>query len=140
MIGPFRGKYFFLSNFYPLVPYPVEHLYQAAKTTELEWRECILQCPAAGMAKRLGRRAPQRPDWEEIKLQVMEDLVTQKFFAAPDLAEKLLETGDEELVEANWWGDTFWGSSHGVGENHLGRILMKVRSELLVVSQGKEEL
>lgn len=129
MIGPFRGEYFFLSNFYPSEPYPVEMLYQAAKTLDLEWKERILHSGSAGMAKRLGRKAPQRPDWEEIKLQTMEDLVTQKFFASPDLAKKLLATEDEELAEVNWWNDVFWGISNGVGENHLGKILMKVREQ-----------
>ena len=130
MIGPFRGDYFFLSNFYPTNFGSVEHHYQAAKTTDKAWRQRILDAPTAGIAKRLGRKAPVRPDWDEIKLQVMEDLVTQKFFAHPELATRLLATGDEELVEANWWGDKFWGKHNGVGENHLGKILMKVRGEL----------
>lgn len=130
MIGPFRGEYFFLSNFYPSEPFPVEMLYQTAKTLDPEWKERILHAPAAGIAKRLGRKAPARPGWDEIKLQTMEDLVTQKFFASPHLAAKLMATGDEELAEVNWWGDRFWGLSGGEGENHLGKILMKVRWEL----------
>ncbi len=130
MIGPFNSRYFFLSNFYPMIPYAVEHEYQAAKTDDPEWRRLILEAPTAGMAKRIGRRASIRSDWDEIKLQVMEDLVTQKFFSRPDLAKRLLETGDEELAEINWWGDKFWGIYENVGENHLGKILMKVREEL----------
>jgi hypothetical protein len=36
------------------------------------------------------------------------------------------------LVEGNRWGDQFWGVDlrTGLGENHLGKILMKVRDEL----------
>lgn len=41
----------------------------------------------------------------------------------------LLKTGDEELVEGNTWGDTFWGVCKGKGRNELGKILMKVREE-----------
>lgn len=47
-----------------------------------------------------------------------------------DLKAKLLETGDAELVESNWWHDYFWGVCNGRGENHLGKILMKIRAEL----------
>lgn len=130
MIGPFNGEYFFLSNFYPCEPWSVEHLYQAAKTNDFGWKARVLQAPTAAAAKRLGRKAPQRSDWNEIKLQVMEDFVTQKFFANPDLATRLVATRDEELVEVNWWGDIFWGVCRGNGQNHLGKILMKVRQEL----------
>jgi predicted NAD-dependent protein-ADP-ribosyltransferase YbiA (DUF1768 family) len=42
----------------------------------------------------------------------------------------LKATGDEELVEGNWWNDTFWGVCNGVGENNLGKLLMKIRAEL----------
>lgn len=79
--------------------------------------------------------APQRRDWEHVKLKVMEDLVTLKFFAHPELAEKLVETGDEELAEVNWWNDRFWGICQGKGCNHLGKILMKVREELKAVQE-----
>ena len=42
----------------------------------------------------------------------------------------LLATGDAKIVEGNTWGDVFWGVCNGVGENHLGEILMKVRQDL----------
>jgi predicted NAD-dependent protein-ADP-ribosyltransferase YbiA (DUF1768 family) len=35
-----------------------------------------------------------------------------------------------ELIEGNWWGDTYWGVCNGVGENHLGKLLMKIRDYL----------
>ena len=47
--------------------------------------------------------------------------------ADEQLADWLLETGDEELVEGNTWSDTTWGVCNGVGENKLGRLLMIVR-------------
>lgn len=151
MIGPFRGKYRFLSNFWTSivtfegVPYPsVEHAYQAAKTLDLEWRRRICHCSKPGEAKILGSKLPFRSDWEAIKLSVMEDLVRQKF-QDPNLKRWLVEeTGDEDLVEVNTWGDKFWGAvwedvfppestkdfQRLVGENHLGKILMKIREEL----------
>ena len=51
-------------------------------------------------------------------------------FSNPDLKEKLLATGNEELVEGNWWGDQYWGICDGIGKNKLGKLLMKVRKEL----------
>jgi predicted NAD-dependent protein-ADP-ribosyltransferase YbiA (DUF1768 family) len=56
--------------------------------------------------------------------------VSEKFKQNKDLSEKLIATGDMELVEHNWWKDKFWGKHFGEGENYLGRILMKVRKEL----------
>ena len=84
------------------------------------------------MSKRAGRRVKLRKDWEEVKLRIMEEVVRAKFLQHPDLANKLIDTGDEELIEGNCWNDRFWGVDirTGIGENNLGKILMKVRSEL----------
>lgn len=78
-------------------------------------------------AKRLGRKVKLRDDWEEVKLDIMTEVVSQKFLQHPHLIEMLLQTGDEELVEGNKWGDRFWGVCKGKSENHLGKILMKIR-------------
>lgn len=94
-----------------------------------EERAAIRLCCSPGEAKRLGRKATLRLDWEKVKLTIMEDLLRQKF-AWKELKEKLLSTGDEELVEGNTWSDTFWGVCNGKGENHLGKLLMKIREEL----------
>lgn len=154
-IDRFDGEYRFLSNFWPatcwlrdgLGDYPsVEHAYQAAKTTDLEWRKRIRSAESPGEAKRLGRQLPLRADWEKIKLDVMFSLVWQKFACGlgNPLPEKLLATGDAELIEGNWWGDTFWGVCRGKGENHLGKILMEVRrilrTENLEVAPEEEEI
>lgn len=84
----------------------------------------------AGQAKRRGYRVKLRDDWELVKLGIMEDLVRQKF-NEKTLGDMLLATGDAELVEGNDWGDKFWGVCDGEGQNMLGKILMKVRSEKL---------
>jgi ribA/ribD-fused uncharacterized protein len=108
----------------------VEHLYQALKTLDLSERITILSVGTPAAAKQLGKKVTLRPDWEERKLEFMETLVREKFLQNPKLAQLLDETGDAELVEGNWWGDRFWGVCRGEGENHLGRILMRVRTEL----------
>lgn len=137
MINAFHGEHAFLSNFYPSpvtwdgVTYPtVEHAFQAAKTHNQEDRLAILTAATPGRAKKLGRKVALRTDWEGIKLSVMRNLLEQKF-KEDDLALWLAETDGEELVEGNHWGDTFWGVCGGIGENHLGKLLMGIREGLL---------
>ena len=62
----------------------------------------------------------------------MEEVVRAKFSQNPELLQRLIDTGDMELVEGNRWHDAYWGVdlATGEGENHLGLILMKIRSEL----------
>ena len=50
----------------------------------------------------------------------------------PKLRQKLLDTNGVELVEYNYWHDVFWGvcKKTEVGENHLGKLIMKIREEV----------
>lgn len=137
MISNFRDNYWFLSNFYSssisldgLVYPTVEHAYQAAKSTDVTDRIKIQGAATAAEAKRLGRRVNMRPDWEQVRDDVMLQSLRLKFAPGTPLAVALLETGDQELVEENFWGDTYWGACGGVGENKLGKLLMQVRKEL----------
>ena len=136
MIDSFDGKYAFLSNFYPVsisyqgLTYPsVEHAYQASKSIETFERWTILTCRTPGLAKKLGRTLKIRSNWEEIKLGIMEELLLIKFSQEP-FKTMLLDTGKEELIENNYWGDTYWGTCKGVGSNHLGNLLMKTREKI----------
>ena len=137
MIAEFRGAYAFLSNFHP-APTPIdnlvyptsEHAFQAMKSTDPAYRMHVLRAPTPGQAKRLGRAAALRVDWEAVKIDVMREVVRAKFRHNADLAAQLLATGDQELVEGNVWGDKFWGVCNGRGHNWLGKILMEVRAEL----------
>ncbi|MCY8564311.1 NADAR family protein [Bacillus sonorensis] len=61
-----------------------------------------------------------------------------KFEQNDHLINKLLQTGESILIEGNTWGDKIWGVCNGVGENKLGKILMKVRNELKEASDGTE--
>jgi hypothetical protein len=135
-IMDFRGKYEFLSNFYPCQVelddevYPsVEHAFQAAKTDDFEWREKIRLAGSARMAKVIGSKVQLRSNWEDIKVWLMLELLREKFMDR-SLANMLLETGDAELVEDNNWHDEFWGMCNGRGKNQLGKLLMQVRGEL----------
>ena len=76
------------------------------------------------------RKRPLRPDWEEVKDDVMRRAVLRKFETHADIREILLGTGDEEIVE-NAPGDRYWGcGADGTGKNKLGQILMEVREIL----------
>lgn len=132
-IKSFNGPHRFLSNFWPSPVQmdgqwyrTVEHAFQAAKTVSGEHREAIRMCDTPGEAKRLGRQVPMWSDWNDIKINVMRDLLRQKF-ADPDLRAALLATGDAKLIEGNTWGDYFWGVCLGEGMNWLGKLLMEVR-------------
>jgi len=133
-INRFRDEYAFLSNFHPaeiyfsgLVFETVEHAFQAAKTVRLEQRFEISNAATPVAAKKLGRGVTLRLGWDYMRVDVMDLLVNLKFFTYPGLMKKLVATGDEEIIEGNTWGDTFWGVCNDVGENHLGKILISVR-------------
>ena len=142
-ISAFRGSHDFLSNFYAAdvefegAEYPtIEHAFQAAKSLDFGQRRAIKNAKSASEAKRMGRKIKRREDWFDVSLNVMESLVRQKFTRYPELKNKLLETGDAILIEGNNWNDRFYGAVYDtnrnewMGENHLGKILMKVREEL----------
>lgn len=136
-IAEFRGEHRFLSNFYPAeishdgITYPTtEHAFQAAKTLDFGERWEISQLPTPGDAKRAGKGVQLRPDWEQVKEQIMLELVILKFASHVELREKLLATGQAQLIEGNVRGDEYWGVCNGKGLNALGSILMLVRSQL----------
>lgn len=136
MIDRFDGDYAFLSNFYEC---PVEFAdlkfgsseaaFQAMKTP-LRNEQYLFVDARPREAKIMGRSIGLRANWEQIKDTFMYLIVLAKFTQNADLRKQLLATGDEELVEGNYWHDTYWGVCDGVGQNKLGKILMRVREEL----------
>lgn len=137
-ITDFSGDYEFLSNFYEVsVEYngltygSTEAAFQAQKCITDEERIAFTKY-SPDKSKRAGKRVNLRPDWEDVKIRIMEEVLRAKFTQHKDLAERLISTGDKILIEGNDWGDVFWGadSSTGEGENHLGKLLMKIRGEL----------
>jgi ribA/ribD-fused uncharacterized protein len=78
-----------------------------------------------------------RPDWEEVKDDVMREAVLAKFIQHPEIREVLLGTGNALLVE-HTKNDSYWGDGgHGHGKNMLGIILMEVRERLRGVVKGR---
>mgnify|MGYP000706972747 CR=1 FL=1 len=137
MISDFRGEYAFLSNFadsplyYKGLRVANAAAFQAQKATDRQTKESFCSMRAI-VAKKTGKKIDLISDWEKVKLSVMFEVVFAKFSQNEELKQKLLATGNEELVEGNNWGDTFWGAVNGVGENHLGKILVKVRTALRI--------
>lgn len=136
-IDNFKGDYRWLSNFHEVeivyeghIYRTTEHAYQAAKTLVPEEREEVRNAPTPGKARKLGQSVSIRHDWDDAKREVMLALTRQKF-SDPQLRERLISTGRHHLIEGAPWGDRYWGVCEGEGENHLGRILMIVRAEIL---------
>lgn len=133
----FRGEKWFLSNMYPCkVMINVD-----GKLYEMKSSESVFQAlrspdrlaefiPLNGFeAKKHAKSCKCRDDWFSVSIDIMRYALHCKFTQNPDLAAKLIAL-DGDIVEENEWYDTFWGTCNGVGENHLGKLLMELRDEL----------
>lgn len=139
MITEFRQENFFLSNFYICgITYNgmkftnAEALFQSFKALGKQHEYCGI---SGKEAKKKGRTEDLPSNWDEARIPLMEGILRLKFHQNEDLKKRLLNTGDQELIEGNYWHDNFWGSCGckkcgNTGQNHLGKILMKVREEL----------
>lgn len=131
------GPYGFMNNFKKARMYVggrwwnnVEAPYQAAKTVIKEEEDAIWACKTPREARDLGQKVKMRPDWDQVKDQVMYECVLAKFLQHPDLRKELMKTDPETLVEDSPI-DYYWGcGADGTGKNMLGKTLMRVRLEL----------
>lgn len=134
MIKEFKDEYYFLSNYYPCkviynnMRYMNNEAAFHAQKDPNRVIEFIFLNPSN--AKKLGRQVQLREDWEEVKDNIMYEINKAKFTQHKDLADKLLATGNQILIEGNTWKDTYWGMYNGYGKNKLGEILMRIREEL----------
>lgn len=135
-VAGFVGEYRWLSNYHPCsVTYEgrtygsSEAAYHASKFPAAE-RDEFTRLGADASKKLSRKKGVDAAWWDARKERVMAEIVWAKFSQNPDLAEKLLVTGERDLEELNWWGDKFWGTVNGEGKNVLGEILMQVRSRL----------
>lgn len=145
-IKGFFGDYRFLSNYHqvPIIYnnnmyQSTEAAYQAAKCLK-ETDKAPFFVIGAGTARKRGSKEFMKlnkilmvPNWDEVKKQIMYDVNLIKYATNHDLGYKLLATGDKYLEETNYWGDIFWGVCDGIGDNELGKCLMKIREELKTV-------
>ena len=129
-----RDKYYFLSNMYPCSVTYNGHTYPCSETAFQAQKDLSRVSDFENLdgfqAKKFGRRVNLRPDWESVKLSIMEDILRAKF-SDPVLAEKLKNVS-EPIVEENTWNDTYWGVCNGRGQNNLGKLLEKIRKDLVI--------
>lgn len=107
-----------------------EQAYQAMKSDDpKEWeRFSKLSCVEA--KNEGGKIQLKTAFWDDIKFDIMLEILRIKFRDCPIARQVLLSTGDAHLEECNWWKDQCWGTVNGYGKNNLGKILMKVREEI----------
>lgn len=132
----FKNEFRFLSNFckcnveYNGVVYKsAEAAFQAQKCANESDRK-LFENIKADEAKKLGKTVELRKDWEDVKINIMREIVFAKFSQNEELKMALINTGDRCIIEVNLWKDKFWGVSRGTGKNWLGRILMETRDKL----------
>jgi len=135
----YETSYFVLSNFsahtveIDSVVYPTaEHAYHAAKFTDEKIQDDIRNARSPVEAYHLGQKYKSQriATWDEIKITVLYDIVKAKVMQHDEVRTALAATGTEEIIEDNP-NDGFWGNGKdGAGENHMGKILMRIRDEL----------
>lgn len=110
-----------------------EHAYQALKFTDPEDQKFVAAAATPGQSKQRNIQLAHKfdkPRWDKIHLQVMKTVLKAKLSSNPMLVKALLDTGDEELIEASpvdpYWG---WGADRK-GLNMLGKLWMEIRTEL----------
>ena len=135
-IGGFVAEYRWLSNYFPChvewegrVYGSAEAAYHSGKYPKAD-RDVFTKLEA-DPAKKLSRaKRYDREAWQASEMRTMREVVWAKHSQNPELARKLLATGDRYLEETNWWGDKIWGVYRGEGENLLGKVLMETRARL----------
>lgn len=109
-----------------------EHAYQSAKFIgNPVTREAVRLACSAHDAKKIAHAndALKAPNWHEIRLGIREEITRAKLERHTHIQEKLLETGDMEIIDDS--NNPFWGRGpEGKGLNHMGKIWMKLREEL----------
>lgn len=146
-ITDFSGEYAFLSSdfrfdipigFGDYLFHNVSQAFEAAKTSDKLARARIAQASSPLIARQISRMSEKETDWKNIQLSIMQNLVERKFTRNLPLLRRLLDTKAAELInggQGNYLQDTYWGVVWGssgqgrVGENQLGRLIMKVRQK-----------
>ncbi len=109
-----------------------EHYFQAQKFAGTPYTENVRLASSAKQAAEIGRdrKLPLRPDWEQVKDDVMRRAVLHKFETHASIRQILLDTGDDPIIE-NAPHDYYWGCGKDrSGKNMLGQILVEVRTIL----------
>lgn len=126
----FRGKFWFLSNMYSHNITYKGHTYACAESAFQAQKDATQAFQFEKLdgfaAKKLGKRVNLRPDWDQVKLQIMKEILKVKF-SDHDLMNQL-KAVTEPIVEENTWRNTYWGVCNGYGQNHLGKLLTEIKN------------
>lgn len=137
-INFYEGKYYLLSNFSAhrvvfngVDHQTAEHAYQYEKFSDSAIKDKIKNAASAFLARQYGQTNEGKvDDWEDKKVEVMEQIMRAKMQQHQDVKQVLKETGELEIVK-NHPDDYFWGSgADGRGENIMGKIWIKLRKEI----------
>ena len=110
----------------------VEHYYHAMKFEDPGIRETIRSAPHPARAAKLARRRRRhtRRDWDDVKEVYMTRGMYTKCRTHAQVAEALLATGEQTIVETSQY-DYYWGCGRDTrGLNVYGRVLENVRQRL----------
>lgn len=159
----FKGEMRFLSNMY-LAPFVVskyiaesypelsidcsitylssEHFYQSFKSENPQYKELILSQERPEDTKKIAKKVLDEEyeiasNWDVIKDNVMKIALYCKFSQNLELLDKL-DRVKGEIVELNYWQDTYWGVCDGIGENRLGKLLMWFRDEKHIIKRDNK--
>lgn len=122
--------------------YPTaEHLYQSMKFLPSKGKggdpalaeriRTISEHPAQAVLEGRQLNKQARPDWKEMRLKWMDEIMYMKFAQHPSLRHELINTHPSELIFASPH-DPFWGvGPNADGKNELGHSLGRVRTRIL---------
>ncbi len=109
-----------------------EHAYQAEKYSNEEIIEKLFRSRSVDEVYRIAQdhKSERRADWDEVKIDLMKDILKEKMKQHPIIETMLIESGDRPLIK-DTWKDNFWGwGPNKDGKNMLGVLWMEVRNEV----------
>jgi ribA/ribD-fused uncharacterized protein len=146
----YENQFYVLSNFsafnlvWKMRTFPTaEHAYHWSKFPNLHTiQNTILFAPSAHEALQRARyyKSFQRPDWKEVKISIMKEILLEKARQHSYVYNMLMKTGDRILVEDSW-RDDFWGwGPNKDGKNVMGKLWMDVRTQLREDNSNAEKV
>lgn len=114
-----------------------EHAYQYCKCyyhEEYDLCDSILKEESPRIVMNIGRKCDTTPDWNNMKLQIMNDILCAKFICCKPYRDILLQNKGKKLVEATY--NKFWGG-FGKGQNYLGKLHMEKSLNVIDYNHGK---
>jgi ribA/ribD-fused uncharacterized protein len=112
-----------------------EHAYHSEKFADDSLKEIVRAARSAHDSQKVSHELKDkyRPDWNDVKVGIMKEILHEKVKQHPYILKKLLESGERELIEDSW-RDDFWGwGPNKDGKNMLGKLWMEVREEVKAV-------